>query len=125
MPIEVMHVGVAESFAPFSPLLQACLLPMHTGFPPLQACLLAVHAIRFTHKSPMPIEVMYVGVAESFSPSAAGHLTSYGHVTLIDLLTRLAPELRVDASTILRSFAVKPFAMLASSFDEVKDTAAH
>jgi len=43
----------------------------------------------------------------------------YGHVEVIDLLQRLIPKLRVSAATLLRSFAVKPFAMLASSFDEV------
>lgn len=95
----------------------------HTPHPPLQACLLALHAIRFTHGSTMPVEVMHVGAAEAFSPSAARQFTRYGRVALVDLLTRLAPELR-GAAGMLRSFAVKPFAMLASSFDEESQPAA-
>eukprot|EP00962_Isochrysis_galbana_P012154 scaffold3426_cov67-Isochrysis_galbana.AAC.1 len=72
----------------------------------------------------MPVEVMHVGAAEAFSPSAARQFTRYGRVALVDLLTRLAPELRGAAAGMLRSFAVKPFAMLASSFDEESQPAA-
>ena len=40
-------------------------------------------------------------------------------MSLIDVLPRLAPAVRVAAARRLRSFAIKPFAMLASSFDVV------
>ena len=65
----------------------------------------------------MPAEVFHVGPAEAFAPTAAAKLASLGHVAVLDMLLRLHPSVRPVAATRLRSFASKPFALLASSFD--------
>ena len=64
-------------------------------------------------------QVFHVGHDERFAQPTARRLAALGDVTVADLLPRLAPRLRARAATLLRSFAVKPFALLAASFDEV------
>ena len=79
----------------------------------------ALANVRVSLRSQLPIEVFHVGPDEAFAPAAAARLRALGGVSLIDVLPRLAPAVRVAAARRLRSFAIKPFAMLASSFDVV------
>ena len=77
----------------------------------------ALHNIRTLHRSTLAVEVFHVGEAEQFGAVAARRLRAFGRVALLDLLPRLHPRLRTAAASRLRSFAVKPFALLASSFE--------
>ena len=81
------------------------------------AVYVSLHNIRVLQRSMMAVEVFHVGMAEAFSPQAAGKLTFLGQVSVLDMLPRLHPRIRSVAATRLRSFASKPFALLASSFD--------
>ena len=58
-----------------------------------------------------------MGEAEAFSPAAASHLKGLGGVAVADMLPRLHPSIRQTAARRLRSFAAKPFALLACSFE--------
>merc|ERR1740139_168868 len=77
----------------------------------------ALHNIRTLHRSPLAVEVFHVGAAERFGGAAAAQLLAFRNVALLDVFPRLHPALRAAAATRLRSFAVKPFALLACSFE--------
>jgi hypothetical protein len=83
------------------------------------AVYVALHNIRVLQRSTLPAEVIHVGEAERFSPSDTARLEALGKVQVLDMLPRLHPGVRAQASTRLRSFASKPFAMLASTFTTV------
>lgn len=81
------------------------------------AVYVALHNLRTLQHSELPAEVMHVGVTEQFAPQSASQLRALGGVQLVDLLQRLHPSIRQEAACRLRSFAVKPFALLAASFE--------
>ena len=83
------------------------------------AVYVALHNIRSLHRSAMPAEVMHVGEEERFGEASAARLVALGGVTVVDMLQRLHPAIRRTAALRLRSFAAKPFAMLASRFEQV------
>ena len=87
------------------------------------AVYVALHNLISLQRSDLPAEVFHVGSAEAFTASAASRLVSLGaapgRVRVLDMLPRLHPRIRALAARRLRSFAAKPFAMLASSFDAV------
>ena len=82
------------------------------------AVFLGLHNIRRLG-SDLPAEVFHVGEAERFDVAALARMHGLGHVQVVDMLPRLHPSIREDASRRLRSFACKPFAALASSFDHI------
>ena len=82
-----------------------------------EAVYVALHNIRYLQHSVLPAEIFHVGDAERFTPVAAAQLTRLGAISLLDMLPRLHPDIRQLAARRLRSFAAKPFALLASSFE--------
>ena len=84
-----------------------------------RAAFVALHNVRRLQRSSLPVEVFHIGPAEAFEPAARSHLAALGDVAVIDLLERLPQRLRAAASTRLRSFAAKPFALLVASFEVV------
>jgi hypothetical protein len=84
-----------------------------------RAAFVALHTVRRLQRSSLPVEVFHIGPAEAFEPAARSRLAALGDVAVIDLLERLPQRLRAAASTRLRSFAAKPFALLVASFEVV------
>ena len=78
----------------------------------------ALHNIRKLQQSQLPAEVLHVGRAEQFPPSAVARLAALGRVSVHDMLPRLHPRIRSVAATRLRSFASKPFALLAAACEQ-------
>jgi hypothetical protein len=84
-----------------------------------RAAFVALHNVRRLQRSSLPAEVFHIGPAEAVEPDARSRLAALGDVAVIDLLERLPQRLRAAASTRLRSFAAKPFALLVASFEVV------
>jgi hypothetical protein len=79
-----------------------------------QPVVVCVHVLRIGVISSLPVEILHVGAEEAFPPGTQRLLESYGDVVVADMLPRLAPGVHAYAAT-LRSFAAKPYALLAAS----------
>ena len=83
-----------------------------------EAVYVAMHNIRRLHKCNLPAEVFHVGPSEGFEATAARRIEVLGEVHILDMLDRLHPRVRDVARSRLRSFAAKPFALLAASCEQ-------
>jgi hypothetical protein len=121
---ELSAAGPSSAAAPSAAIAGVGVVLAADGSQPkyADAVYVALHNLLLLQRSQLPAEVFHVGPPEAFSAPSRARLEKLGgggRVRVLDMLPRLHPSIRAAASRRLRSFAAKPFAALAASFDVV------